>query len=215
MGLTVELLCKNFPYLYHMADEYSWPSIKRHGLLSTSALLDLFEITGHKRELIEAYHRPESVRIHHPVHGAAVIRDQKPMSDKGLIRCLPSSMSPSEWYKTLNEKVFFWLSHDRLMRLVRAKAYRAKKHCVLTIDTARLLSRHVDRVVLSPINSGCTKPYPHPRDRNTFLPIHLYPYDYWRSKRRKNDSIVELAVQYSVPGISEMVKNIEYIDGAP
>ena len=35
-----------YPPLYHMAAEGSWPSIQRHGLLSTSALLDLYEVCG-------------------------------------------------------------------------------------------------------------------------------------------------------------------------
>ena len=30
--------------LYHMADNASWKGLHRHGLLSTEALLDLFEV---------------------------------------------------------------------------------------------------------------------------------------------------------------------------
>jgi len=61
----------------------SWPGIERHGLRSTTALLDLFEVAGSDRERIESQHRPESETIHHPRYGTAVIRDQKPMSDGG------------------------------------------------------------------------------------------------------------------------------------
>jgi hypothetical protein len=96
-----------------MAEAGSWPSIARHGLLSTSALLDLFDIRGPAREAIESRHRLQSVRITHPVYGAAVIRDQKPLSDARLSTCL-SGCSIREWYELLNRKAFLWTTEDRL-----------------------------------------------------------------------------------------------------
>ena len=38
MGVTAEELAEAYPLLYHMADARSWDSIRKHGLLSTSAL---------------------------------------------------------------------------------------------------------------------------------------------------------------------------------
>jgi hypothetical protein len=67
-----------------MAEAGRWPSIARHGLLSTSALLDLFEVHGARRGELEAQHRPESVTLRHPRHGLTVVRDPKPMDDRGL-----------------------------------------------------------------------------------------------------------------------------------
>lgn len=43
-------LLRDCPVLYHMAARGSWESIQRHGLLSTSALLDLFGVMGDRRE---------------------------------------------------------------------------------------------------------------------------------------------------------------------
>ena len=71
-----------------MAAPGSWSGIKRHGLRSTTALLDLFEIQGADRDWIESRHRPECVMIEHRRHGTAVIRDQKQMSGAGLVRAL-------------------------------------------------------------------------------------------------------------------------------
>lgn len=45
MGVTPEELANLYPRLYHMAEPGSWESIRRYGLLSTSSLLSLFEIT--------------------------------------------------------------------------------------------------------------------------------------------------------------------------
>jgi len=204
-----ELLAEKFPRLFHMADRDAWPSIQKHGLLSTTALLDLFGVSGEQRRALESQHRPECVTIQHPKHGTAVIRDQKPMDDKGLTRCL-QGVSPTEWYEILNRRTFFWLTEDRLERLLSAGAYRDKQHCVLTVDTRALVERHLDRITLSPMNSGCTKPMPHPRGRDCFLPVRDYPYDAWAKKRRKIDAVVELVVDYSVPDVAEMVLAVEY-----
>lgn len=51
-------LILNCPTPYHMAERGSWPSIARHGLLSTSALLDLFAVAGPDRAKSEAARRP-------------------------------------------------------------------------------------------------------------------------------------------------------------
>lgn len=206
--MDAETLIKNHPRLYHMADKDAWPSIQRHGLLSTTALLDLFEVKGREREALESAHRPESVRITHPKHGRAVVRDQKPMSDSGLLRCL-SGVTPTEWYRILNRRTFFWLTEERLQRLLGAGAYRAEAHCVLTVDTRALVTEHHNQIALSPINSGCTKPMPHPRGKECFLRIKDYAYDNWLKKRHKKDPIVEVAVDYSVPNIASMVLRVE------
>jgi hypothetical protein len=208
--MRAEDLTAQFPRLYHMAEDGSWPSIQTHGLLSTKALLDLFEVGDVERERVYSHHRPESVTIRHQEYGVAVVRDQKPMDDKGLIRSLGDGINPRQWYEMLNDRVFFWLSETRLERHLSARAYRDKSHTVLTIDTERLVHLHVDRITLSPINSGCTKPMPQPRGANTFLPISSYPFDYWVRKRGlKGDPVVELAVNYSVPDIAAMTLQVD------
>lgn len=212
-GVTPAALAVRFPELFHMAEAGSWPGIARNGLLSTSALLDLYEVQGSKRKAIETRHRPESELIKHRIHGNAVIRDQKPMDDKGLIRALGDGLTPSEWYQLLNGMVFFWVRRERLERLLSARAYRTKRQAVLTVSTAELLARHGERVLLSPMNSGCTKPYPHPRGRDTFLPLNQYRFEHWDRKRQGGDAVVELTVRYSVPDIKDLVLRVEEVGG--
>ena len=209
--LTPETLAKLFPRLYHMAEADSWESIRRHGLLSTTALLDLFGISGGERERIESYRRATSIEIRDAEHGRAVIRDNIPMTDRALEKCLRGP-TPREWYETLNRRVFFWLSRERLFRLLGAKAYRGKRQTVLTVDTAELLKRHADRVTLSPINSGSTIMNPVPRGPETFSSIVEYPYQIWRKKRSAKDTVVELAVDYSVPDIRDFTLRVEHVD---
>ena len=193
-----------------MAEAEAWDSIRRFGLRSTTALLDLFEIKGEARAAIELQHRPKSVTIRHASLGIAVIRDQKPMSDKALGGCL-EDMSVSQWYQLLNRKVFFWLTRERLMKLLAARAYRDLTHCVLTLDTAAVLSQHADEITLSAINSGSTIYKPQRRGQNTFLPIAAYPFDLWSQKRGRSQAVVELAVEYSVPEINKLVLKVEHV----
>lgn len=201
-------LVSNCPTLYHMAERGSWPAIRDYGLLSTSALLDLYGIDGPPRERIERRHRPSSVPIEGEGLPGAVVRDQIPMSDAGLERALPSRIKPRDWYALLNAKVFFWLSLERLHKLTGAKSYRDVEHDVLEVDTRSLLTAHRERIWLCPINSGCTKPIPHPRDENAFLRIVDYPYSHWRSRRKRVERAVELAIDYSVPDIADHVKRV-------
>lgn len=213
MGISIAQLAQTYPRLYHMAEEGTWESIRRNGLLSTSALLDLYEITGQERLEIEREHRPESRRIEHVIHGAAVVRDQKPMREALLRRCL-IGLTPNEWYEILNRKVFFWLTRERLIRLLSARAYRNRTHCVITVDAAQLLNRHAEDVRLSPINSGSTLFNPQPRGRDTFLPLGEYPFQAWKKKRGgTNNAIAELTVEYNVPDIAEMTVRVVHMQG--
>lgn len=204
----LEELMDDCPTLYHMAERGSWPAIKDRGLLSTSALLSLYNVPEPRRSHIEKCHRPESVRIESQGLPTAVIRDQIPMSDEGLRRCLPSSLRPADWYEVLNRMAFFWLSEDRLHRLTGAKAYRDVEHDIVEVDTRSLIAVHRSRIWLCPINSGCTKPMPHPRDKSTFSRIDDYPYSEWRKRRKKGERVVELAVDNSVGDIKDHVRRV-------
>lgn len=211
-GLTPERVAQLYPRLYHMAEAGSWESIRERGLLSTTALLDLFEVSGPVRARIEGERRPAKVTITHPVHGQAVIRDQKPMSDAALLKCLDGA-TPGEWYRLLNRRVFFWLSHERLFTLLRAKAYRHERQCVITVDTAALLRRHADRVLLAPINTGSTIMKPQPRSPDTFQPIAQYDFGGWNRKRKGREPVVELVAEYAVPDLKDFVLRAEHVEG--
>jgi hypothetical protein len=208
MGLTREQLVELYPQVFHMAEASSWPSIKRHGLLSTSALLDLFEISGEARFKIESCHRPDSVTISHPKHGTAVIRDQKPMRESALRLCL-KGCSPRKWYRFLNRKVFFWGIEERVTTLLNARAYRSRDHIVLTVDTAQLIKENNSKMLLSPLNSGSTIYRPVSRSIKSFRPLAKYPYEERKKARGKKHAIVEFAFDYEVQGLLGAVIRVE------
>jgi hypothetical protein len=206
--VTPQEFAARHPTLYHMAEQGSWSSIREHGLLSTTALLDLFEVTGAERQAIESVHRPASVQISHPHYGTAVIRDQKPMSETKLRSCL-IGMEPRDWYELLNGKVFFWPTLERLIRLLRARAYRNSPHLVIEIETSILLEQRMYQTTLSRINSGSTVYTPVPRGRETFLPLSEYPEAWWRARR-----LGEVAVDHGIPNVADMVTSVEEWEGS-
>ena len=181
----LEELLIDCPTLFHMAERGSWDSIRERGLLSTSALLDLYSVTGAKRKAIESMRRPSSIPIEASGLPKAVVRDQIPMTDARLSQCLPPHITPTDWYELLNTKVFFWLTRNRLHRLTGARTYQGKSHDVIEADTRSLIEAHRDRIWLCPMNSGNTFPMPHPRDETTFLRIADYPYHVWQKNARE------------------------------
>jgi hypothetical protein len=205
--LTPEYLAERWPRLYHMAEAGSWESVKRHGLLSTTALLDLFEITDAERDAIEAVRRTESIPIHHPEHGTAWIRDNKPINETVLRRTL-TGMGEPDWYRTLNGRVFFWLSEHRLEKLRNAPPYRHREHDILTVDTKSLLDAHAGEIELCHLNSGAVHPAAdYPRGAGSFQLIASYP---WldRLATAPAEPIVELTIPYAAPDIERFVIDV-------
>jgi hypothetical protein len=210
----LEQLILRHPVLFHMAERGSWPSIRAHGLLSTSALLDLYGYAGEKRYRLESERRAESSTVSDARYGQAVVRDQKPMADSSLGRCLLDGLTPSEWYRMLNARVFFWLTEERLRRLLNAGPYASSSHDVLFVETRELIAKYRDEITLAPINTGNTKPYAQPRGRGTFSSIDDYPYQFWFAKRRGIDPVVELAVTGGISDIERFTLHVKEMRGA-
>jgi uncharacterized protein DUF7002 len=198
--MTLDQLLRNYPRVYHMANAGTWESVRERGLLSTTALLDLFGIGGQERYRIESCHRKESIEISHPQYGTVVIRDQAPMRESALETCL-DGIRPRQWYELLNRKTFFWATEARVQTLLKARRYRDDEHIVITIETESLLAQHADRATLSPINSGSTLYNPPLRGAYTFQPITEYPFEQRRKMRGIPNAIAEIAVDYSVPDL--------------
>ena len=194
---TIDELVSKYPRLFHMAESGTWERIQEHGLLSTTALLDLFEVEEPKRSRIESKWRRQSESIAPGV----VIRDQKPMSPRSLENVL-EDMTPEQWYRLLNRKTFFGTTLDRLKKMLKAGSYKNDHHDVLTVDTRMLVERHRDHISLSHINSGATFGYAK-RGSGTFKGIEAYP-----AVRRKTD-VAEVVVEYYVPDVVDFTLSVE------
>ncbi len=206
MSVDATRFAAYYPRLYHVAEPQSWDLIAKHGLLSTTALLDFFKVKGKKRFAAESRRRSAPIPL--TPDGTVVLRDQLPINESKLEACLVS-MTTQEWYEALNRRVFFWPTNQRLLGMLKAGPYRARKHLVLTLDTAALLRTYLERVELSRINSGSTLYNPSPRGRDTFLALDEYPFEELRKARGPARAVAELTVDYAVHNVLNFVSVVE------
>ena len=76
---------------------------------------------GADRQAIEEMRRPEIVELRHQDLGVAYVRDNKPLSDDRLKACLTDGLTPGDWCRELNRRVFFWPTEQRLKTLLAAR----------------------------------------------------------------------------------------------
>ncbi len=199
----VEKFVEKHPRLYHMAEAESWPNIQQHGLLSVAALLDRFGIQGKRHCELYSRWRPDSVTIEHPSFGAASVRDQHCLRPEALERVLKDGLSPRDWYELLNGKCFLWVTEDRLNKMLNSPLYKDVIHEVLELDTRALVERDLEKIKVSPINSGFASRGKSMRGRDTFKNIQDYPLAGRKGK------VAELTVEWKVPNIEEVALSVD------
>jgi hypothetical protein len=200
------------PFIYHLADIENWPSIRQHGLLSTSALLDRIGMERSSRVAVERRYRPYRTVL--PT--GLIIRDQRPMPPAALRRCLVG-LTPSQWYELLNNNVFFWCDAERLNR--QRAACRSIPQVVLKITSEGVLRRYAAQTALTPINTGNARRRPAQRGAATFVPYSVWVASAWMSEakalgtrpRPERHPPVELTVTHSVPDVMDFVVSIHHL----
>lgn len=210
--MTPEELSARHPRLFHVTLSGACDGIRSKGLLPTSRLLDVFEVSPYERVRLEQVRRPAAVTIHHTVHGTAVLNDQSPMTERALTKCLDEGLAPADWLLLLNRRVFFWADEAGLARLLGARANQGRALDVLVVDTLGLARAHAERIELSPINSGATIRRPARRGLSTFTPMLALSYDDWRRKRGRLDRILEVTVLDGVPDIARFMTEVRRVE---
>ena len=145
--------------------------------------------------------------VEHPVHGRALIRDQRPMTDATLAPVLRDGLTPADWYALLNSRVFFWVEEIRLTKLLHT--YRHRRNVVLVLDSTRVLAEHAERITLSGINSGYSRRYAQPRGRGTFQRLADFPV--WRvgaDGKRSRPTVAECAVDHALPEVGRYLLEV-------
>jgi hypothetical protein len=205
-----EELIERFPWLFHVTEAGAWPSIRRHGLLSTSALLDFFGVAEPLRSQIEAQPRPRDVVLANSHLGRVVIRDNRPLRPHILRRCLNGAVS--DWCRLLNARVFFWASERRLRNHLRARGHRGQPREILVVNTRRLLARYRESISLCAFNSGSAL-YPNAprRGPDSFPPLDAYRFDRCRSRRGVSDALAEVCVDRALTDIEAVVSTVHAV----
>jgi len=195
--MLLEKLFELYPRLYHMAEAGTWESIRQRGLLSASAVLDLFHLHGAQRAIYEDEHRAEMLSVPCGQTDHIVLRDQRPMPPERLRKALTDGTTPAQWYHLINGKVFFWAEHHRLLRLLNA--YGKDEHDVLILDTRSLVTSHLQNTWLCHMNSGNTLPIPHHRGVDIFQRIEDFP---TKESGKPMKAVVEVLVDRGVPDVA-------------
>ncbi len=209
--MTPEELATRHPRLYHVTEPGAWKDIKQNGLLSTTRLLDLFEVDKEKRTIIETKRRPSSLVIEHSRYGKAIINDNLPLNEKSLTNCLDHGLTPADWLRILNSRVFFWSSQDGLDRLIGARLNRNRAREILVVDTLTLAKAYADHIELCPINSGATIRKAARRGLSTFSPLGQYSFKEWSRLRGQRGHIREITVRDAVPDIANYILDVSSV----
>ena len=196
LPISTNEFIQRYPTLYHVSLASNLEQVQRHGLRSTTALLDLFEIRGQERFTLESCRRPSMVTIKHPVHGEAVLNDQFPLNESVLGRCLVG-MTNREWFENLNRRVFLWPDLRRAKRFLEARMASSHKRVILAVQTKDLVEL-TDSIELSAINSGTAIRNAPPRGKNTFLPLAQYPFEERRRRTGPGRAVAEVTALYAI-----------------
>ena len=216
--MTPEELAKLHPQLFHVTRTNVLPLIEKHGLLSTNALLDLFEVEQTIRDDIAQRPRKAGIQLSHRDNGVVWLNDQAPLNLKKLAKCLDDDLTPLSWLDILNSRVYLWADKAGLERLKTANVKRRRKVSILTINTLRFAEAFIDQLEISPINSGATLHQPAHRGLSTFAKINELDFQTWRNRRRnlgyKNslDTIKEVTVIGLIYNFTRFVDDIQHVD---
>lgn len=198
--------------LYHVTARYSWPSIKRHGLLSTNALLKASCVPDCERRRIGLNHRCRSEVVQgsascHP-QLKAVIRDQTPLNDcrlKTELKEQKAHISHKEWYDRQNARVFFYTSKKEAVELACGYAKNGCPQDILVFRAESLVEANRPEIRLCAFNSGASnREKPVPEDcygkwhDHLFRPVPDYPYAHWKRKYNRSRAIREFTILYGV-----------------
>jgi hypothetical protein len=207
VDVTPEQLAALHPRLYHTTDAANLEGILRHGLLSTSRILDLCDRSVAEREAFVRQRRRDCVRLEQPDGGVAVITDNSPLHEGNLARCLDDGLAPADWCAKLNERVFLWVDERSLHRLLHAAASRQRDRLVLVFDTRLVAQVYAAQIELSPINSGSSVRKAARRGHATFTPLLKQEYADWRRIRQRRgekttlDTIREVTILGGIENI--------------
>jgi hypothetical protein len=150
--MELEKFIEKRPFLYHLTDQKNIQLIIKYGrLFSTNKLIE----RAGKEEYIPI---KRTKRLNHyelEFNGEIYsIRDQQPISEKALKKCLTHDWECADYFEFLNNRVFMWPTLDRLSR--HYNRYVSENPTILRFETNSLFEVN-QNVKFSRLNSGATR----------------------------------------------------------
>ncbi|HEY4193173.1 MAG TPA: hypothetical protein VGM46_11060 [Mesorhizobium sp.] len=208
--MTPQELAKKHPVLYHITSAGAAKHILARGLLTTSDILDRWEVeAGYRLELTRC-RRKTDVTLHHPDNGVIVVSNNEPLSELKLQSILDDGLTSGDWLEMLNSRVFFFVDQKQLSRLANSRSNSSLSKDVLVIDTKRLADAYFEKIEISPINSGNTNYDAVRRGRSTFTKLRGTSFELWRYSRgnKSADKISEVCIPSSILDVTDFVVEI-------
>jgi len=144
------------PFLYHLTSKENVAQIvEAKKLYSTN---ELIKMSKDKSFLpVQRQKRPQHVKL--IINGIAYyLRDQRPISEKALSKCLTDNWNVGDFLYHLNDRVFMWPTIERLER--HFKRYKQEKPVILRFSTREVIEAN-PHVKFCRLNSGATRPNSH------------------------------------------------------
>ena len=202
--MTPEEFSDRFPILYHAAWPQARERIRRDGLMSPLAICEDLGFSAAETEKVLTTRRPRITAFRHDV----ILNDNSPLQDGPLRRALPPELSPEDWMRALNSRVFLFTKLREAEAFADAAASRSRARDLWAFDTATLADRYFDRLEITPFNTGATTRRPPARDLSTFAKVAETDFEEWRTRRIRTgiktgkDNVREVCIYHSAPGVS-------------
>jgi hypothetical protein len=175
--MNIEKFIKERPYLYHLTSNSNAKLIIAEKRIYSAN--ELIKMSNNKQHLsVQRKKRTDHYQL--SINGNTYsLRDQQPISEKALAKCLTDGWNTGDFLYHLNDRVFMWPTLDRLWR--HFNRYKEEKPVIFRFPTEELLVINL-HVLFCRLNSGATRanPYlggkPPSRGGKTFLPADQFPY---------------------------------------
>jgi len=177
--MDIEKFINKNEFIYHLTDNRNWNTIREDRLLlSAESIVN--------RSNLDVEEKASILNNRRPFHKMVIIdgesyflRDQKPISEKNLNKCLTEGWTSANFIFLLNSRIFFWPNLKRLWS--HYNRYSNENPIILKVPTRVLLEIN-DQAEFCRLNSGATRSNsylngaPPSRGEGTFLVAHSFPF---------------------------------------
>jgi hypothetical protein len=150
--MNLDKFIRERPFLYHLTYRENVPNIIAKGqLFSTSELVRMSAIREYEDILRKRRSGPVEIKI---ARRSYFIRDQRPISEVNLAKCLTDGWGIGEFLYHLNGRVFMWPTVKRLWS--HFGTYADEKPVILRFMTRDIIDAN-PHVKFCRLNSGATR----------------------------------------------------------